>query len=196
MSTTFTYTYTYSEHFLDGLDSRQLNYEIENSSLTTLFNIKTVGENVKIVFDSPLSTVDKMTLDSIISSHVPNSSKIKGEPHIFYPKNNKVKTAFYAKVGILIYGGSNSIGTINFIETVSWMDPSIDSYNIRIIDKTNGKIVVETEEISNTVEQIVDLGTVSNIPKTDTIFEIQAKRNGGTNESYVHIDIINFYYSN
>ena len=46
----------------------------------------------------------------------------------------------------------------------------------------------------NTSMQIIDLGTISNVPSSSSIFELQVKKNGGALSDKVYIEEIIIYY--
>ncbi|MHA1754540.1 MAG: hypothetical protein ACTSYR_03375, partial [Candidatus Odinarchaeia archaeon] len=75
----------------------------------------------------------------------------------------------------IIYRGSNNIGIINKIKAIAWVKQSEKPGDILIYDVTNGNIIVEKNGINGEVSEIIDLGTLSNIPTEEAVFEIQLR---------------------
>ena len=53
---------------------------------------------------------------------------------------------------------------------------------------SNGNSIAE-KNFTNTTKAIVDLGTLSNIPASEAIFEVQMKRTGGGNAYLAAINV-------
>lgn len=84
----------------------------------------------------------------------------------------------YSVVAKFIYAGSDAIGTINSILANIWVTSG--NADVRIFDATNSLQIAEVTAISATIDSnIVDFGTLSNIPIGSSVIEIQAKKNGG-----------------
>jgi len=193
-----TYNYSVTSDFGGNINIKQLGDTIASESGITinLTGILIDGDNVDIIFDAALSAGEHTTLDGIISSH--DSNEIKGK-YIFYiitPKKDSIKTSSYTNTVLFKYDGSNNVGTINYIEIIAYMDSGITSYSARVYDKTNNQVIAEATGLTNTVEAINDLGTISNVPTDQAIFELQMKRVGGSGNKNVYIESISIYHNN
>jgi len=90
---------------------------------------------------------------------------------------------------------SENINTISNISVLSYMDNKADSYDVRVYDITNDNIIAE-KNFTNTSMEINDLGTLSNLPTNDAIFEVQVKINASKlSWSKAYIKEVNVFYS-
>lgn len=64
------------------------------------------------------------------------------------------------------------------------MDIGVTSYDVRIFDATNSVVVAEAN-YANTSEQLLDLGTISNLSPTQCILEIHLRKNGGSDRKSI-----------
>lgn len=71
---------------------------------------------------------------------------------------------------------------IQGIKILSKMDNSLTSYDVRVYDTINGLTIAE-KNFTNTGFAINDMGTLSNLPASESIFEVQVRRNGGSGSS-------------
>jgi len=86
----------------------------------------------------------------------------------------------YGTMAYMIFSGTDVVGMPTAIEIISFGSSSNKSYNIRLVRTDNGQTIAETSSLNNTEIAIHDMGIISNIPSTSTIFEIQGKcENGG-----------------
>jgi hypothetical protein len=109
--------------------------------------------------------------------------------------NKSDNSTSYKTVSRIIYLGSDNVGAIIHIEAISCMDSGITSYDMRVVDKGNGSAVIaEVTGSTNEIDDIVDFGTISNLPSSKSRFDIQLKRNGGNAQKYVHLDSILIKY--
>ena len=102
---------------------------------------------------------------------------------------------FWRTISRIIYMGTEDIGPIKKIELISYMDSNVESYDVRIVDKGNGSaIIAEVAGQTNTDDNIVDAGTISNLPASKTRLDIQIKKNGGSWKDEVYLDSIMITY--
>jgi len=86
----------------------------------------------------------------------------------------------YVKHLSITFQGTTKMGTPSKIYVNAFMAGGGTSYDLRIIDKTNGDAVIcETTGKTNTAEQIIDLGTLSNLPTGQALWHLQVKKTGG-----------------
>lgn len=97
-------------------------------------------------------------------------------------------SATYVQAGVFRFGGTTTLGTPTKIKAVGWKDAATTSWDVQVLDITNSlTIVTKTGNTGNSPE-IVDLGTLSNLPTAEAMFEVQIKRTGGTGGNMVHIN--------
>lgn len=192
-----TYNRSITTHF-GGSDPNQiqLHNEIYGSVGPTLLGIEITGDSVDIRFDSALSGGEETTLNGLLSAHIADNSKPKIQFYSINPKKESIKTNSYSIVSRFKYTGSDIIGTIDYIDIISKKDSGITSYSVRVVDITNNLVIAEKTGMTNTTEDIQDLGTISNVPTDQAVFELQAKKIGGSGNTSVYIDAINIYYGN
>jgi hypothetical protein len=158
--------------------------------------IDQTDDDIKITFESSLSAGEETILTGLLSAHIPNNSKSRTFFYTVNPKKNTINTSNYTTVAKFKYSGSDNIGTIDYINIISYMDSTVTSYSARLFDTINGLVLAEKTEITNTTETIIDLGTITNVPTDQSIFELQFKKVGGNNKKLVYIDDIIIYYGN
>jgi len=177
---------------------RKLHDEIngENGITPGIIGITMTDDNVDVIFDATLSAGEQTTLDGLLSSH--NNSPIKGRDnfHVVNPRINTIKSTSYSRVVAFKYDGADKIGTIDYIDIISYKHSNITSYSARIYDKTNNNIIAEKTGMTNDVEEIHDLGTISNVPTDKAILELQMKKVGGNNNNKIYIESLNIYHGN
>ena len=164
--------------------------------ISGLQGITMTGDSVDIIFDAALSEGEQTTLNNLIAAHDNIIVKNKINFYTIYPKNSSVKALSYITSAVFKYGGSDNIGIIDYIEILAYKDSNITSYSARIYSKTSGLVIAEKTGITNDTDAIVDLGTISNIPVQQEIFELQIKKTGGNGNNNVYIDSIIIYHGN
>ena len=82
----------------------------------------------------------------------------------------------YTLHGNACFPGSNNFGTLSKIHGITWVES--DAAYIKIYDYNNGLTIVE-KQITNTDKDCIDLGTLSNVPTDQAIFEIHLKKDTG-----------------
>lgn len=193
-----TYTKSKSSDFGGNINQRQLHNEImlEEGIIPALIGIDFTGDVIDIIFDSILSAGEEIILNTLISNHIPDNSKSRGNFYIVIPQKNSIKTGVYTKCATFKYDGSDVVGDIDYVDIISYMDTDVISYNARVYDKTNNTILCEKVGITNLTETIDSLGLISNVPTSQSILELQIQKIGGNNKDYIYIDSINIYYGN
>jgi hypothetical protein len=140
---------------------------------------KTVDDYLQI----RLSSGTDISVKFRLFSDIPNKN------FVLTPKNNSTnKNTFFR------------IGTFNFpkiekatLDSVSWVDGTATSYTIRIFNLTDNTILLETI-LTNSLENINNLGSLTNLPNNSFHCEISVKRNNGNNSSKVHIVSLTINY--
>lgn len=97
-----------------------------------------------------------------------------------------VSSSTYKIIASFVYGGSTLVGVPTFMKAI--LHTTATSGDIKIFDVSNGNSIAE-KNFTNTTKAIVDLGTLSNIPAAEAIFEVQMKRTGGGNAYLAAINV-------
>lgn len=92
----------------------------------------------------------------------------------------------YSLMAKFTYAGSDTVGSLTAIKVNAWKDTAGEANGeIRIIDATNGDAVIaELTGITSTDEDdVLGLGTISNLPTSAATFELQMGRSAGANRT-------------
>ena len=109
--------------------------------------------------------------------------------------NGSSRFSFYRTMSRIIYMGTANMGPIQKIELISYMDFGITSYSIRIVDKGNQSVVIaEVTGLTNTDDTIIDIGNISNLPSSQSRFDIQVRKTGGSWRKEVYLDSVMITY--
>ena len=96
----------------------------------------------------------------------------------FTSKKLYVDDTTYKAKGRWLFQGSTIEGTPTLIKIIAEV-ASGSTGSIRLFDATNSLVIVEKTGISSTTPSIIDMGTISNVPTGEAIFEIQLKNSLG-----------------
>lgn len=186
-----TYDYSFSVDFSNNITFEKFITEINTSSISeNLVNIVREGDEVHINFDATLSAGDQITLNNLVSSHIPIDTDIL-ENIINIDVRDKFDNEYYERIAMFVYKGSYTLGDIKRISFVGYKDSKLDDYKMRIYDLTNANILAE-ETFTNDEEQINEITSFSNMPATESIIEIQCKRSNNRKKNY-YIDTLQVY---
>lgn len=193
-----TYTKSLSSDFGGNINEGQLHREIALAIPgTVLIGINRSDDVVDIIFEDVLSGGDETILNTTISNHIPQTGTRKVSFFRYTPKTTKTNSTVYQRIGgPFKYNGSLEMGPINQVEVISNMDSGMTSYSVRLYDATNETIIAEITGQTNTLEELINLGTISNIPEEEAIFEIHVKRVGGTTSTFAYVEDVIVYYNN
>ena len=185
------YPYTLSTDFSNGVNSAKLYEEIIaviTSPVLEYINVNTSGDLVEIVFAASLSGPQEITLDGLVAAH-------DGSPTIVLKSrtiaiNTETKLEYYHKINTFFFSGSLK-EDIRSISVIANIKNDTNSYDVRIYDKTN-KQVIASANFTNVESELNDLGTLSNIPTGESIFELQVKSNK-KNQIIVVSELVIYY---
>ena len=106
-------------------------------------------------------------------------SAVGGDPAL------SAKTASYETLVPFIFGGTTRYGSSpTKIYLLAWCDSGM-TFDLKVQDVTNAQTIGEVTGLSNTAAAIVDLGTLSNLPAGQAIFELQFKGSVSNKVGYV-----------
>jgi len=196
--TTYSYIYSLSNNFDGQVKLDQLHQEIENIGITgaNFIGITQTSNEIAVIYDNELNIDEQIVLDDAIANHIPDNSPPRNNFINYSPTIAKVQSTSYTKVGSIFL--DNSKLEITYIDVVAFKGNNQASYNIRIYDTINDNVIVESTNLTNTESSIINLGNLSNIPSTSTVYEIQAKLSaltGSPASRHVTIDQVLFYYN-
>jgi len=85
------------------------------------------------------------------------------------------KNTTYAVLTRFIFKGTTKLGSPTNIKAIVHVKTAAKPGDVRIYDLTNANVICEVTGISSLVPILVDLGTLSNLPSGEAMFEVQAK---------------------
>jgi len=194
------YDYSLASNFGDEIHLRQFHDEVDAATgiPATFQGVSFSEDDVTVIFSTTITNAEKTTLDGLVSSHVGATGPARNRFFPVYPENISTKNTTYTCMSSFKYDGSSQIGNIDYIDVVAKKDSAVTSYGIKIIDRMNNDITIaEKTGMTNTDYDVVSLGPISNLPTSYSIFEVHAKRTGGSgNEKNVFINQLIIYYGN
>jgi len=190
------YSYSLTSDFGGNLKQYQFHTEIVESTdiAPDLIGIHMTGDVVDVEFVSSLSVGEQTILDTLVSNHVPDNSKPKKNFFNITPDIKSIKNKTYTLVGVYDYKGVDIFGEIDYIEVIAKISNSAHTYDIKIVRTDTNQIIASTTNLNNTNFTTIDLGTLSNLPTTQTMleFHVKSSNNGGN----VNIQTIIIYHGN
>lgn len=192
-----TETYSKQNDFNGQLDEGQLHEEIlaESGITTTLLGISTDGDVVSIIFQSTISSGEKTLLDAVVENHVPKPAY---NPQRYLKLNAPELAGSSTNIDVyyVLMSGmipSSTKAHISNIYVTSQATGSPTSYDVRVYDVTSATVLASIN--LNNANKAISAMTITNHPtESENVVEIQAKRNGGTEESYVWVYDVTFEY--
>jgi len=104
-----------------------------------------------------------------------------GNTSIDITMDKQTNSTSYVILRRVIFAGTTALGTPSKIKAIA---DSVTSASIKIYDVTNSQTICELTGLSSGSPAIHDLGTLSNLPTGEAIFEIQGKKDSTTLNIY------------
>ena len=147
-------------------------------------------------FSGNITSGEKTNLDGIISSHTPTTTFKRITSKTITPTIIHINSNSYKLFARIFFEGTKNVGEINAIETISYMDNGVTSYNIDVVCRTTNKMIAGAN-FTNTSIQTNNLGSITNVPENECLLDFSAKitKNGNATK-YAHIDSIIIWYNN
>jgi hypothetical protein len=94
--------------------------------------------------------------------------------------NISINSSTYTAAAQFIYAGTSSVFSPSKIEVILAGTNNPTTGSVRIQDITNNQTIAEITGVNpGTIETIISLGIVSNLPLSDAIFEVQLRKDSG-----------------
>jgi len=188
---------TFDVSFGGNLSEGQFHTEVA-AGITGFQSIFRKENDVEIIFDRVISASEETALDAIIAAHTPVNKIPLNQFFTYSPRKEWTKAFVYEKIGGgFNHAGESDLSDILKIECVARCDTNTSTpteYSIRIYDKTNNIVVAEKMGLSNTQDEIIDMGTIVN-SSSGTILEIHAKKTTGKTNKKVYVEQATIYYN-
>jgi hypothetical protein len=158
------------QHFKDYIrtnyPSLTINYIVTNSA--------SGNNSVSIEFNETLTTTQKNLINTTVYSYVNDTSNTLDFLLAFPLNQIKFNSTSFTNITDFIYRPTQ--GNLQEISPIS-MKNSLESftYSIRVIDLTNAKLIGEITGLSNSIKTKNIISSLTNLPDSESIFEIQAK---------------------
>lgn len=137
-------------------------------------------------------------LDAVNKNYCDSNSVKPGDKDIILPFGEyskdyiSFKKIYYETRREVIYRGSSIIGTPTNIKMLVSVRYSSRPCSFRLYDSINGNVVGELTSIANEEMQILNIGTIANIPTGEAILEVQGKSNTSRGELKLYCIILEF----
>lgn len=192
-----TETYSKTNDFNGQLDEGQLHEEIlaEANITTTLVGVSTSGDVVSIIFQSTISSGERTALNTLVQNHTPADPY---EPRAFIKLNAPDLADAYTNTDVYYVMMSGMLPSfakakVCSIYITSKATGSPTSYDVRVYDVASGETLASVN-LTNSDKEINTMTIHINPSMSENIIEVQAKRNGGTDESCVWVYDVTFEY--
>jgi len=187
----FSFSVNHGYNTLDNIAT--LNSLIVANIQTPHVSTNPYGDAIDITFSEQLSSQDAVKLHNIITEWDSNTL-------IEYNKVNSITlstasgtvSTSYRRAGVYGYDGSSTVGKLKKITIVGYRDDGAVSYSVRVFDINNSETIAEAT-FNNNSDDVMDMGTLNNIPDESTVLEIQVKKTGGTIAHKAYISTMTFF---
>lgn len=198
----------YSTTFTNGFNPDQLIEEILTDATLSALTIDNTTPNASgLVYNETANTVtiyfttvpNQSQLDAynaLVDSgaHVPIEKNLYTSVSEVSIKTDNVKGSNYKRIAQFSYPGSDKYGAIAKIVMSSYKDAKLTDYSIMCSYKMNNTQYTLCENtFTNGDEELVDLGTIANVPTSEAKIELWAK--SSDNKKKVYIEGCTVYFS-
>lgn len=167
-----------------------------SESSVKLINLSTTERDTIITWESGDVIFNTTTLahefyNGLIWVSISTNAKTPG--FISCPFNTNIGSSYQTAIPRFVYGGTDTELSIQKIEAIVYLQQANVTMSVRVFDLTNANTIAEVSNIGLTTPSIVDLGTISNLPTTEAIFEVQILRDNNPSR-IVYIDSLTMSY--
>tara|TARA_R100001163_G_C4979748_1_gene136337 strand:- start:52 stop:663 length:612 start_codon:yes stop_codon:yes gene_type:complete len=187
---------TYYNNISSEFNQGKFHKEIDDSSLGSKFiSTQSAGNNLIITFNEQLTSGEETILTGLFNNHNPTEEILKDKFISYTFSRNMTTGSSYTRLGTFKFDGSSSarIIDVNYIEILAKKENGSPDYDIRVYDATNNKKICEVKNLSNTGDQVIDMGAITNLPINPAIFEVQARQVGNPKNKNIYLDQVILY---
>lgn len=127
-----------------------------------------IGQVIKISADSEIM----IKVGSLVSRFTQRSLDLLIFGTAKAPYMSSTSTS-YTTVARFIFRGTQTFGIPTNAKVIAWTSIPVKTGAVRLYDITNSTVIATSANFSNTTAMIIDLGTITNLPPNDSIFEFQ-----------------------
>lgn len=98
---------------------------------------------------------------------------------------NSTNSSTYTKITEISVPGQSS-NPISAIKVISYMNSGTTSYDVQAMNPATG-LVIASGTFTNTVSQVNSLGTLNNLPNSESIIEFSIRKTGGNTSKYAYL---------
>jgi len=100
----------------------------------------------------------------------------------------------WAVMARIVFPGSDHMqATVEAIKAVLWVSASNRIMDIRVYDLTNDLVVAESDDLTNEDPELIDFGTVSNVPTGPAIWELQGHKDGNP-AGFIYLSALTIFF--
>lgn len=99
----------------------------------------------------------------------------------------------FFRVSGFIFQGLDNVATPTLISAIARANVNSNDYNLRIQDITQANTICAASGINNTDDMIINFGSISNVPATPSIWELQASQSPG-DALFLYTTAVGIYY--
>jgi hypothetical protein len=182
------YSWSVSPGFATNENIDLINNDIDTQVLdNTRLSTENLIGSISVTFSTELSPNSILIVNEIF--RIRDNRMYRGNKAILMYPQTTVKTPIFKIIGSIPY---QVRWYITNIEVTSYMSSGLTSYTIQVYDTTNSEIIAE-KEFFNTESNLNDLGIISNLPQTNSTFEVYVKTNGSKSaNAYIENIIITY----
>lgn len=101
----------------------------------------------------------------------------------------------YVVFNRFIFAGTTALGTPTKIQIIGQVKQAAKTGSVRVFDLTSGLVIAETVDgLDTETPKIIDMGTLSNLPTGQAIWEIQLKNSTGTSTGKTQIGYLEILF--
>jgi hypothetical protein len=179
--------YTYEE----VRESFDLGVALDNGYISITNDGEVVGDSDALKLVQPKVTAVGNVNPSNVGGGAASMVMSFASGNISYIEGN---SSTYQKLASFIYGGTDSIGAIIKINVNAWITNN-GTVDVRLVCCGDGSIVAEFLGIDTQDENnLVNMGTISNLPTTSDFIEIQGRKVAGGGASKLRIGSVELEY--
>jgi len=153
------------------VDQLDLASGIVASDIDDAINHKDLVNNPHTVTSAQVGTYTQAEINTLVDKAKCIEITLSGNANNYL----FTKGAIYAVLTRFVFKGTTLLGSPTNIKAIVHVKTVAKPGDVRVYDLTNANAICEVTGISSLIPIVVDLGTLSNLPSGEVMFEIQAK---------------------